>query len=152
MYYVIYWYKTNKVWKFLWELRRLLSIDWWWESYDAYFSFSIFWATFGGKMGWPPHAPLMFWGLQTRPKSWPTWWTFWVNRYLDIMFSKFSGVNLPPPTLWLDVFANQSENLMLISRLNLFRMKGGGVCVQCKLQVYHRARFIPATLRFCLQK
>ena len=63
-------------------------------SYDAYFSVLIFW----GKMGVAttrPHAPLIFWGLQTQSKSWPTGWTFWANRYLKIMFSKFSGVNPP---------------------------------------------------------
>ena len=51
-------------------------------SYNTQFSFLIFWATFGGKMGWPSRAPLMVWGLQTQPKSWPTRWTFWANRYL----------------------------------------------------------------------
>ena len=41
------------------------------QSYDAYFSVLIFLATFGGKMGV-------------------------ANRYLEIMFSKFPGVNPPP--------------------------------------------------------
>ena len=29
------------------------------------------------------------WGLKTQPKSWPTWWNFWVNHYLKTMSSKF---------------------------------------------------------------
>ena len=29
------------------------------------------------------------------PLSRPTGWTFWANRYLEIMFSKFSGVTTP---------------------------------------------------------
>ena len=32
------------------------------------------------------------WGLKTRPKSWPTWRTFWVNLYLENLFSKSSGL------------------------------------------------------------
>ena len=44
------------------------------------FSFLILWATW----------PLMVWGLQIRPKIWPPGWTFWTNRYLKIVFSKFS--------------------------------------------------------------
>ena len=50
-----------------------------------------------GKWAWPPRAPLMVWGLQTQPKRCPTGWTFWANRYLEIMFSKFSGVNHRTP-------------------------------------------------------
>ena len=53
-----------------WPSYRLVVRD---PSYAAYFSV----LTFGYKMG-----------FQTRPNSWPTWWTFWVNRYLEIMFSK----------------------------------------------------------------
>ena len=60
---------------------RLVVIN---PSYDAYLSVLIFWPLLAGKWAW---------GLQTRPKSWPTGWTFRANRYLEIMFSKFSGVN-----------------------------------------------------------
>ena len=63
-------------------------------SYDAYFSVLIFWATskFNGKIGVATkHAP---YGLEPpRPKIWLNVWTFWVNRYLEFMFSKFSGLN-----------------------------------------------------------
>ena len=31
------------------------------------------------------------------PKSWPTGWNFWVNRYLEKLFSKISGTDTPPP-------------------------------------------------------
>ena len=27
-------------------------------------------------------------------KNWSTEWTFWANRYLEIMFSKFSGLTI----------------------------------------------------------
>ena len=50
------------------------------------FPFRFFESLLAGK--W---APLMVWDLQTQPKSWPTGWTFCANRYLEIMFSKFSG-------------------------------------------------------------
>ena len=32
----------------------------------------------------------MVFGLQTHPKSWLTGYTFWVNHYLEIVFSKIS--------------------------------------------------------------
>ena len=37
----------------------------------------------------------MVFGLQTQPKSWLTGYTFWVNHYLEIVFSKISVVNPP---------------------------------------------------------
>ena len=64
--------------------------------YDAYFSVLILRLLLAGIWAWSPNAPLMVWGLQTQPKSWSTWRTFWANRYLEIMFSKFSRVNPPP--------------------------------------------------------
>ena len=65
-------------------------------SYDAYFSFLIFWATFGGTLGGSSWAPSIVWGLQTQPKRWPTGWIFWANTYLEITLSKSSGLNPPP--------------------------------------------------------
>ena len=62
-------------------------------SYSAYFSFLIFGPLLVKKWAWPPRTPLFVWSLRTQPKSWPTGLTFWANRYLEIMFSKFSGVN-----------------------------------------------------------
>ena len=53
--------------------------------------------TFAGKWAWPQRPLLMIWGLQTRPKSWPTGRTFWANHYLEIMFRNFKGWNAPPP-------------------------------------------------------
>ena len=61
------------------------------------FQFKFLGPLLAGKWVWPPCASLMIWGLQTQPKSWPTGWTFWANHYLEIIFSKFSGVNSPPP-------------------------------------------------------
>ena len=51
----------------------------------------------GGKWAWPPRRRHMVFGLQTQPKSWLTGYTFWVNHYLEIVFSKISVVNPPPP-------------------------------------------------------
>ena len=62
-------------------------------SYDAYFSALIFRPLLAVKWAWPPHTLLMIYGLQTRPKRWPTRCTFWVHYYLEIMFSKLSGKN-----------------------------------------------------------
>ena len=42
-------------------------------------------------------------GLQTQPKSWLTGYTFWVNHYLEIVFSKISVVNPPPPPPLKDI-------------------------------------------------
>ena len=50
------------------------------------------------KWAWPPCVPLMVWGLLTRPKIRPTRWTFWVDGYLEIMFSEFFRGD-PPFTL-----------------------------------------------------
>ena len=66
-------------------------------SYDVFFPVLIFGTLLAGKWAWPPRVRLIVWSLQTRTKIWPTRWTFWVNRDLEIMFSKFSGVNPPPP-------------------------------------------------------
>ena len=52
-----------------------------------------------GKWTWSSHRPLLVWGLKTHPKRWPTECSFWANRYLEIKFSKFSGVNLVLPPL-----------------------------------------------------
>ena len=43
-----------------------------------------------GKWAWPPRRRHMVFGLQTQPKSWLTGYTFWVNHYLEIVFSKIS--------------------------------------------------------------
>ena len=56
-----------------------------------FFSFDFFGPLLVGKWAWQPRAPLMVWGLQTQPKSWPTGWTFWANRYLEIMSWNFQG-------------------------------------------------------------
>ena len=85
---------------FFGQIRRLLFIDRsWWG--DIQFMMLIFHFWFFGsflmrKWVWSPRAPLLVWGLQTRPKIWPTWWTFWANHYLEIRFSKFSGESHPP--------------------------------------------------------
>ena len=59
----------------------------------------------------------MGWDLQTRPKSWPTWWTFCANRYLEIMFSKFSGVN--PPHLLLQQYLSKTVRRALAIHIRL---------------------------------
>ena len=54
---------------------------------------------FGRNWARPPRRRHMVFGLQTQPKSWLTGYTFWVNHYLEIVFSKISVVNPPPPPL-----------------------------------------------------
>ena len=49
-----------------------------------------------GTWAWPPRWRQGVWDLKTRPKSWPDSWNFWVNCYLENMFSKFSGLNPSP--------------------------------------------------------
>ena len=46
------------------------------------------------KRAWPPQVPLWVWGLKTGPKSWFTWWTFWVTCYLEIMFPTFLTLSI----------------------------------------------------------
>ena len=91
-------------------------------SYDAYFSFLIFWATFGGKMGvattrtpngpWPP-CPT---------KKLAHWVDFWANHYLEIIFSKFPGVNPPPPIRYSEINCNRELSIVYIA-LSLIRIK-----------------------------
>ena len=86
--------------KIFMELRRWLMIIYRLmvrnSSYDL-----RFWPTFGGKMGVATTcAHYVLWhglGPPNLTKKLPTRsrWTFWVNHYLEIMFSKFLGVNPP---------------------------------------------------------
>ena len=62
--------------------------------FDAFSKEILFLA---GKWVWPPRWRQGVWDYKTRPKSWLIGWTFWVSRYLEKMFSKFSGLN--PPSL-----------------------------------------------------
>ena len=55
------------------------------------------------------------WDLETRPKSWLNGCTFRVNRYLENMFSKFSGLN-PGLTRFLSKFPS-------IRRFNLIKTR-----------------------------
>ena len=77
---------------FLWELMRLLSIDWLWEItvLGLICHFRFFGPYVGPKMG-GPCPPIRVGGLKTQPKSWHTGWTFWVHHYLEILFQKFWG-------------------------------------------------------------
>ena len=91
-------------WQLLRELRRLLSIDWRWKFklwclIFIFESLGHFWRE-NGCAYQLPCAPLMVWGLRTLPKSCHTGWTFKANCYLEIMLSKFLGLNpfpAPPP-------------------------------------------------------
>ena len=60
-----------------------------------FLSFDFLGPLLAGKWAWPPRAPLMVWGLQTRKKL-PHWENLLANHDLEIMFSKFSRVNPPP--------------------------------------------------------
>ena len=70
---------------------------WAYVFWHTFFNFWFFGPLLAGKWAWPPHAPLMVRGLQTRPKIWPSGWTFCANRYLEIMFSKL--IQPPQPIL-----------------------------------------------------
>ena len=72
--------------------------------YDGYFSVLIFLATFGGKMGVATTRALMVWGLQIRPKSWPTGWTLDLlgqPLFRNHVFGIFRGK--PPPLQLLEI-------------------------------------------------
>ena len=51
--------------------------------------FQFFGACLGLKRAWPPQIPIWVWDLKTQPKSWTTWWTFWVTCYLEIVYPTF---------------------------------------------------------------
>ena len=61
----------------------------------------------------------MVFGLQTQPKSWLTGYTFWVNHYLEIVFSKISVVNPPPLRVHCERTKKSKNN-------NLLKGGGGG--------------------------
>ena len=81
-------------WKLVWELRRLLFIDWWWNFLVMMLIFS-FWFFgplfyFAGKWAWPPSAPLVIWGLQTRKKRGPNiTWNFGSTTISNHVFEIF---------------------------------------------------------------
>ena len=54
---------------------------------------------FGVKMGVAATVALRGLGPQDPAKKLANEWTFWVNYYLENMFSKFSGLNPPPNVL-----------------------------------------------------
>ena len=58
-------------------------------SCNAYFWILIFWVTGG-------------------PRSWPTRWTFWANRYLESCFRNFQGRTLSP-LLWGIIFKKKNH-------------------------------------------
>ena len=62
------------------------------HSLDAFLEKIIF---FARKLAWPLRWCRKVWGLKTRPKSWPTRWTFWVNRYIisKTCFQKYKMFN-----------------------------------------------------------
>ena len=62
--------------------------------FDAFLKKSYFWRENGREA--TPRWRQGVWDLNTRPKNWPNGWTFWVNCYLENMFSKFSGLNPSP--------------------------------------------------------
>ena len=82
-----------------WELRKLLSVDSWWEIQIMMliFRFRFFGPILVGKWQWRPHAPLIVCGLQTRPKSSPTGGTFGPTTISKSCFRYFQGWTTPPP-------------------------------------------------------
>ena len=68
-------------WNFLWELRRLLTIDcseWEIKVMRLIFHFWLF------------GPPTKTQPTKIQPKSWPSGWTFWANCYLENVLSKRS--------------------------------------------------------------
>ena len=65
-------------WNFLWELRKLLSIDCWYEINVMALSFLFrFLGPFlAGKWAWPPRWRLRIWGQKTDQKVGPRWGPF----------------------------------------------------------------------------
>ena len=55
--------------------------------------FNNYLAGFGMQVGEATTCAHKSPGLETQPKSWPTWWTFRVNCCLETMFLKFTSVN-----------------------------------------------------------
>ena len=63
--------------------------------YNAYFSFLIFWVTFGGEMGVATTPAPIGPGSSNPAKKLATGRNFWANHYLEIIFRNIQG--LPPP-------------------------------------------------------
>ena len=65
----------------------------------------------------------MVFGLQTQPKSWLTGYTFWVNHYLEIVFSKISVVTGEPPPLndkSIYIYAVNTIYIYILHTLNCY--------------------------------
>ena len=54
------------------------------HAFDAFLKGILFLAV---KWTWAPRD------LKTQPKSWPSGWTFWVNRYLENMALEFKTIS-----------------------------------------------------------
>ena len=96
-------------------------------SYNAYFPFLIFVSHFWWEnlhCAWPPYVPLMgFSKINQKVGPLDTGWNFLVNCYLEIVFSKFSGVT-PPPSRGPDTEISQiHKKLELIGNISL--------CIKC---------------------
>ena len=65
-------------WSFLWKLRKLISIDCKYKInvMAINFRFQFLGPFLAGKWAWPPRRRIRVWGLETRPKSWPTLGSF----------------------------------------------------------------------------
>ena len=82
-------------WFFLVTQETIISVYWLAmrnHDFDAFLEKVLFLA---GKWAWRPPWRQRVWGLKSRSKSWPAGWTFWVNRYIENLFSKISGLNPP---------------------------------------------------------
>ena len=86
------------------------------EKYKLWWIFFIFYIFAWSLYTW-------VWGLKTQSKIWPTGWTFWANRYLEIMFSKFLGANYPPPLIqWCIPYFILSPKILLSIYTNVVRL------------------------------
>ena len=90
-------------------------------SHDAYFDFDFFSSLLVGKWAWPPRVPLIVWGLQTRPKSWPTGWTIWTDHYYSIISQNHVfEISRPEPPPSLNFFGGQILSKMWLISGKLF--------------------------------
>ena len=97
------------------NLILIIQIKWCWFHSEIFIFSQVI--SDGQKIAHMPVLCHTFFGHNSAlfgPKSWRTGWNFWANRYLEIDFSKFSGVN---PSGW-SVDGLASASLLRIIRFS----------------------------------
>ena len=82
---------------FIWQLKRLLSIDWCWEIWirTIIFKFRILGPNLAQKKSVVPHSAIRVSDLKTQPISWPKVRSFWIMYYLKSMLPKNFDLHSP---------------------------------------------------------